>query len=438
MFSLLLFAYCNYTPDPVIFPSLNTIFSFRTMSISLQQKNPNTVPSDCVICATRPVLYVNQINIYQARFYCYHRKPESRPHFRTSVILKSVTILCNVLLIYGIVNDFNQIEGRFNAKQVVIFIEMSYNFSTIIINIIFLLKNWIKLRESHGLITLINNKVKYGVEVILTSHTAKRLRNMFMVMVIGLTVEEIIMFFVELTMENVTNELFVRMIMIEIFILSNASLGLYCIQFLFMYEYMFDQCFNEIEKFLNELPANYFRVFENSQQNVISGLTLFEQLQKLQRLYMSLRRNFKLNETFLQPGVIIIHCVNICFLLIGYVYFSVMFFEGEAVLLKFDIYLILKSSALVVAFCFLCYQAQKVAVMSQDILSFLFKCPISKLNKLESAQVEMLIATLTIQKPEVKVSDIFTIGTGLLASISGAVLTYVLVALQFHAIWSTK
>jgi hypothetical protein len=36
---------------------------------------------------------------------------------------------------------------------------------------------------------------------------------------------------------------------------------------------------------------------------------------------------------------------------------------------------------------------------------------------MESAQVEMLIATLEIQKPELKASDIFTIGTGLLASV---------------------
>lgn len=331
-------------------------------NIKFQQNDCKNVASDCIICATRPVLYLNQINIYQARFYCYHSVPQSRPHFRSSKILKSVTILCNFILIYGIVNDLKQIEGRFNAKHVVILIEISYNFSTIIINLIFLFKNYIKLRESHGLITLINNKIKFGIDVILTSKSAKHLRDMFLVMFVGLTIEEVIMFSVEIAMESVSNELFIRMVMIEIFILSNVSLGFYCLQFLFMYEFMFDKCFKEIEKYLKELPESFFGAL-NESQNVIPAFTLVEQLQKLQRLYMCLRRNFKLNEDFLQPGVVIIYCINICLLLIGYVYFSVMFFEGEAVLLKFDVYLILKSSALVVAFCFLFYQAQKVATM---------------------------------------------------------------------------
>jgi hypothetical protein len=96
------------------------------------------------------------------------------------------------------------------------------------------------------------------------------------------------------------------------------------------------------------------------------------------------------------------------------------------------------------------YRNGCLLLQSQDILSFLFRCPISKLSPLESAQIEMLITTLTLQKPQLNI-DIFTIDTGLLASVrinckdtqgyffvkvSGTVLTYVLVALQFHALWS--
>jgi hypothetical protein len=89
------------------------------------------------------------------------------------------------------------------------------------------------------------------------------------------------------------------------------------------------------------------------------------------------------------------------------------------------------------------------------VLSFLFKYPISKLTFVESAQIEILINTLTMQKPLIKASDMFTMGTRLLASvkiyyktrvlsiygflqISGTVLTYVLVALQFHVLWSKE
>jgi hypothetical protein len=50
-------------------------------------------------------------------------------------------------------------------------------------------------------------------------------------------------------------------------------------------------------------------------------------------------------------------------------------------------------------------------------LSFLFKRPVSKLSALESAQIEMLITTLILQKPQLKASDIFIVGTGFLASV---------------------
>ncbi|KAL3275938.1 hypothetical protein HHI36_020672 [Cryptolaemus montrouzieri] len=73
--------------------------------------------------------------------------------------------------------------------------------------------------------------------------------------------------------------------------------------------------------------------------------------------------------------------------------------------------------------------------ISDDTLSFLFKYPICKLSEPEAHQVEMLIYTLSTHKPIIRASDIFTVRTELLASISGTVVTYVLVALQFTPAW---
>ncbi|CAH1367214.1 unnamed protein product, partial [Tenebrio molitor] len=142
---------------------------------------------------------------------------------------------------------------------------------------------------------------------------------------------------------------------------------------------------------------------------------------------MCLRRNFLLNEQFLYPEILIIFSVDICVLMIGYGYFAVMFAQGAVALLKFDVFIIVKSLAFFLAFSNVCYQAQRVATMSQDILSFLFKRPVSKLSALESAQIEMLITTLILQKPQLKASDIFIVGTGFLASVLGTILTYLLV-----------
>ena len=53
---------------------------------------------------------------------------------------------------------------------------------------------------------------------------------------------------------------------------------------------------------------------------------------------------------------------------------------------------------------------------------------------MESLQVEMLIITLGLQRPVLRAADVFTVGKHLMASVSGTVLTYLLVALQFSAL----
>ncbi|XP_031355076.1 uncharacterized protein LOC116179424 [Photinus pyralis] len=79
-----------------------------------------------------------------------------------------------------------------------------------------------------------------------------------------------------------------------------------------------------------------------------------------------------------------------------------------------------------------------INVVNGDILPFLYKYPINKLTPAEIVQVEALICTLTLHKPVFRASDLFVVGTGLLASVSGTIVTYVLVALQFNAKFSQQ
>lgn len=51
-------------------------------------------------------------------------------------------------------------------------------------------------------------------------------------------------------------------------------------------------------------------------------------------------------------------------------------------------------------------------------MSLLFRCPISKLRPEESRHVELLIATLLTEKPELKAFDKIKLGTALLSSVS--------------------
>ncbi|XP_031352485.1 uncharacterized protein LOC116177614 [Photinus pyralis] len=78
---------------------------------------------------------------------------------------------------------------------------------------------------------------------------------------------------------------------------------------------------------------------------------------------------------------------------------------------------------------------QQFDTLTDEILSFLFKYHVSKLTRTEAAQVEMLINVITAQRPIFNACDIFVVGTKLFATVCGTIVTYVMVALQFHKTW---
>lgn len=156
--------------------------------------------------------------------------------------------------------------------------------------------------------------------------------------------------------ENMDNELFVRLFILQVIILSLGGLGFFAIQMFFLYDRLFKRCYYEIEKFLS-------RQLVSAEVSQISGRVFINRLQKLQRLYMCLRRNFKVNEELLQPTVILVFTVYVCLLLIGYGYFATTFVMGHVGMLKFDLFILAKSLGLALWFCYLCYEAQMISMM---------------------------------------------------------------------------
>ena len=130
---------------------------------------------------------------------------------------------------------------------------MFLNILTVLFNGTFFSKNGIKLREAHGLIAVINNKFKFGVDVLLTGKSAKKIHDILCYATIIFLLEELIMFNITFAVENVDNDLFIRMFMLEILILSNAVLGIACVQALHLYKAIFGRCYSEIEEFLSRL-----------------------------------------------------------------------------------------------------------------------------------------------------------------------------------------
>lgn len=307
-------------------------------------------PNDCTICATRPALYLNRLNVYQADFFCNHSVIARRPRFKPSTFFKTINIVCSILLVVGIINDVLHLSGLATTKYLFLLGEIAINIATILVNSICLWKNDIKIKESHGLIMIINNKNKFGISEVLPAKSAKKIYNTLFLFVLLLWIEEIITLVRTIIAEELDVSLLIRIVIIEIIIFSNASIGLYVIHFLILYDGMFDHCYRELEKCL--------RVKKSGERRYV-----LEKLRKIQRLYLSLKRNFKLNEDFLQPWIIIIYTTEICLLLIGYSYFAVLFVEEELNFLRFDVYLVGKSVAIVFVFCGFCYGAYHVFTM---------------------------------------------------------------------------
>ncbi|KAJ3663185.1 hypothetical protein Zmor_007490 [Zophobas morio] len=376
------------------------------------------IPAECVICAARPALYLNQLNVYPVTFYCSHSTPPSRPHLVPSRTYKFLNILCCVVLIIGIINDLLQIRGKITTKHLLLILEILIGASTIIVNIQCLFKSPSKIQELHGLISLINKKTVFEVTEVLSASSAGKIYDLLLFLVLILIVEEVATFFRTVIAEKLDSVLLVRMFAIEMIIFCNISIAYYLVQFLNLYHIMFENCYEELRQCLRTK----------------THARLLTKLQKLQRFYMCLRRNFKLNELFFRSGMIIIYTIDVCLLLIGFSYLVVVLNEQDVNLLKFDWFVIVKSLALVAIFCIFCYEAERILIQTQNTLSLLFQCSLTKLSSLESAQVELIIQTFVVLKPNLNISYIFNVNTGLLASVCGTVITYSLVALQFRAL----
>ncbi|KAK9880882.1 hypothetical protein WA026_013210 [Henosepilachna vigintioctopunctata] len=163
------------------------------------------------------------------------------------------------------------------------------------------------------------------------------------------------------------------------------------------------------------------------------NIQLKEHLKRIGRFYVDFHNcvTNRLN-SFLGPIMVVWNLATIIMLVFD-IYMKTLIVQDTSE--KKNIFNQLRTLVHLVGIYALVASGEKVTCVSDSTLSFLFKYPISKLSEIEAHQVEMLIYTLSTHKPEIKASDIFTVGNRLLPSISGAVVTYVLVALQFRPAW---
>ena len=310
------------------------------MSLNSQKK----IPRECIICASRPALYFNRLNVCPATFYCNHSTPPSRPHLVPSKTYKFLNILCCFVLIIGMINDLLQFGVKLTAKEFFLVCELLISTSTIIVNILCLLRSHTKIQESHGLISLIDKKVVFEVTEVLSASSAGKIYDLLLLFILILALHEVAILFRIVITEELDFVLVVRIFATEIILLCNVSIALYFAQFLTLYDITFENCYEELRKCVQSK----------------AHARLVTKLKKLQRFYMCLRRNFKLNERFVRSGIVITYAINVCLVLIMFSYFVVLQAEQELDLTTLDLYLAGKSMALIGMFFVGCYDAQRI------------------------------------------------------------------------------
>lgn len=338
-----------------------------TPSNEVEKKNYNywflreliAVPYDCIICAIQPCLQLNKLNVCPAFNTCPHSNANARQKLIPSKSLRVFNIIANLLLFIGFLNDLYHLDGDASTKSLLIILEAMFYVITIWCNFLCTFNNRTKIQELHGLITLILNKSRFFVDKILTTRAATQVYAFLMLVITLLTLEEITSCLNTLVTEELNLNLIIRIIGIEFIVWCNASIGIYILQFLGLYYFLFSQCYKEIQNCLTPACSSQFIIIK--ERYTFKKQCLVYRLQKLQRLYMCLQKNFKLNEKFIEPGIIITYTVGICLLSLCYCYLAVLMIKSEITgFIQFDYYILIKSMALVVLFVCFCYAGQKV------------------------------------------------------------------------------
>ncbi|KAJ8922447.1 hypothetical protein NQ315_004394 [Exocentrus adspersus] len=199
--------------------------------------------------------------------------------------------------------------------------------------------------------------------------------------------------------------------------INALAFAVYSITTLIIYKALFRACLNGIRNTLHHGD----------------GVALLKRLQHQQQFYIVVCSNYK--KHVFGFGNPIFYTGQLVFTVLSVVQAYFFAFEpvdeGEGYWFVF--FSKFYHSFLSVMSAVICIEANSIHFMSRDLISFLYKYRINKLSDAEALQVEMLLITLHTEKPVLTASNLFTFGISLLASVSGTAVTYVLVALQFHA-----
>nr|XP_015833217.1 PREDICTED: uncharacterized protein LOC103312264 isoform X3 [Tribolium castaneum] len=362
--------------------------------------------SHCFICASYPISFIVRF-VFAVKTYCYHSRPSVSPSYYNSILLSRCVFTATVFLtVKNFLSVFLTETSSFNQFLTLMLLVLdTFAVACVLVNVK-LTQNY-QIMHFNGILLIIQKRVEqFNKHIVDEMFQAKIYSILFKNCIPFFLVFALILAIIFYSRANFNAETIFEALTVSVIFLVNMSLFVSVLFCLEIYVLLFGKCYIQVKQILGH-------------DNLKS---LAKHIQHVQVFHHCVFLNFRLICRIFKVHVILFMFCG-CLILVGNFYLFVSYIQEcksytNEELVRFVLCFFGVFGSIKVLF-----KLRELHVLSQDILSFLFKCPISKLNKLESAQVEMLIATLTIQKPEVKVSDIFTIGTGLLASVKNFQIT---------------
>ncbi|KAF5306383.1 hypothetical protein FQR65_LT18579 [Abscondita terminalis] len=367
---------------------------------------------NCLVCRLKVLLFLSKFCGISSYNNCPH--DSSKTSTTTMVVSKFYQFVPLFLLIPQMLHIYNTIFSFQESTELVAAIE---DFIKIVLfcylSVIWIILQW-KTKEQilqfQGLLFILEYRFYYGIDSFITEDMKKMIKYSTYCFTIFFLITESF-YIVNICKE----EIFSYALTIDFMATTIA----YYLEGVFMYQ----------TYILVFLYKNVYRKFTNEVKLKLECKKKNKQFRRLFTLYMDVTNTYRRFEEVLGFILLLWNITGTLSIILTFFYLFLGYAKGARV----NGIVVFHSFGFVIGLMWYMINGDQMKNVADSLSSFLFKYPISKLSLEEATQIELFIITLRMYKPILTASDMFTVETNLLSSISGTVVTYVLVALQFYA-----
>lgn len=291
--------------------------------------------NDCLVCAMKASLVFCQLGPMPFTFVCHHTTARATAKFGTdyvktilSLFLTSIMVFYIINLTYVLFNTSGIIEFWYTMMELLIFCVTTY------INIVIKLLPHLRINQLNEFLHIIENRKKFGMDVILEKTIIRRISIIFTLLWITIMIFALVLQFVLLLLTEFDGKSFLRNIA-TIFLYYNGISQHAAFTHIFIcYILVFKNSLTQIK---SNLLVNLIRKNINSDiinrhketlrnETIYNALSLTQRLRLQKRFYMALYYSYK--RTYCLDSIPIISCfVLICISVVN-IYLIIIDFRG--------------------------------------------------------------------------------------------------------------